>query len=177
MSNELADADLDRRYGAPPRDMVLKLSELGRVNVRGSRSLPARGFGHTAGMSPNARFAMTRKPDLSMKPREVSRVTREDFELACIREFSHSGHHLGVGVSRVERRERIKAAILRENKGRQRWQGSNFSYAEIYAQAYQQTLALDDSDDKNALAAWTAQADDDCSDDEDALDDGVSPIA
>jgi hypothetical protein len=52
---------------------------------------------------------MTEKPKWNLKPLAVTGgVVREDFELACIREFSHSGLHLGVGVSREERRERIR---------------------------------------------------------------------
>ena len=70
---------------------------------------------------------------------------REDFELACIREFSHSGLHLGVGVSRAERRERIRVAILRENKAHLRWRYSDFTYASMYAQAYRQSLGASDT--------------------------------
>jgi hypothetical protein len=70
----------------------------------------------------------------------TARVEQEEFELACIREFSHSGLYLGVGVSRVERRERIRSAILREHKAELRWQGSQFTYAEIYAQVCRQLL-------------------------------------
>jgi hypothetical protein len=119
---------------------------------------------------------MTLKPDLRLKMREESGVTREEFELACIREFSHSGQHLGVGVSRAERSQRIRAAILQENKGRRRWQDSDFTYAEIYAQAYQQPLTVGgDGDDKHALGAWRAGINDDLSDDEEALDNDDAP--
>jgi hypothetical protein len=67
-------------------------------------------------------------------------VDREEFELACIREFSHSGLHLGLGVSRTERRERIGAAILREGKAQLRWRDSASTYAEVFAQVYRQSL-------------------------------------
>jgi hypothetical protein len=67
-------------------------------------------------------------------------VDREEFELACIREFSHSGLHLGLGVSRTERRERIGAAILREGKAQLRWRDSDSTYAEVFAQVYRQSL-------------------------------------
>ena len=74
-------------------------------------------------------------------PGMSARVSRADFELACVREFSHSGHHMALGASPQERRERIRSAILRENKTYERWQHSPFTYAEVFAQAYQQPLA------------------------------------
>jgi hypothetical protein len=70
----------------------------------------------------------------------TARVEQEEFELACVREFSHSGLYLGVGVSRVERRERIRSAILREHKAQLRWQDARFTYADIFAQVYRQLL-------------------------------------
>jgi hypothetical protein len=75
----------------------------------------------------------------------TSFLSREDFELACIREFSHSGLHLGDGVSRAERRVRIRVAILSEKKAYQRWRDSSFSYAEAYAQAYHEPLGTSDA--------------------------------
>jgi hypothetical protein len=113
---------------------------------------------------------MKERRDLSLKVRKVPRVVREEFELACIREFSHSGQHLGAGVSRGERRERISASILRENKTRRRWQDSEFSYAEVYAQVYQQPLAESDSHVKDSLGKWRAGLDDHVSDDDSELD-------
>ena len=95
---------------------------------------------------------MTEKPKWNLKPLAVTGgVVREDFELACIREFSHSGLHLGVGVSREERRERIRAAILRENKAHLRWQNSDFTYANVYAQAHHQPLGASDTPDDGSL--------------------------
>jgi hypothetical protein len=70
----------------------------------------------------------------------TARISQEEFELACVREFAHSGLYLGVGVSRVERRERIRSAILREHKPQLRWQDSQFTYADIYTQVYRQLL-------------------------------------
>jgi hypothetical protein len=67
-------------------------------------------------------------------------VDREEFKLACIREFSHSGLHLGLSVSRTERRERIGVAILREGKAQLRWRDSDSTYAEVFAQVYRQSL-------------------------------------
>ena len=64
----------------------------------------------------------------TMEPRfATARVEREEFELACIREFSHSGLISGVGVSPMERHERNQAAILRENKAHLRWRNSAFT--------------------------------------------------
>jgi hypothetical protein len=40
----------------------------------------------------------------------------------------------------VERRERIRSAILREHKAQLRWRDSQFTYADIYAQVYRQLL-------------------------------------
>jgi hypothetical protein len=165
MSSELSNAELARRYGDPLRSSS-NLSELDRMDVRSPRISPAKELKQNVGVSAHAGIQMTRKPDLGVRPRQASPMSREDFELACIREFSHSGHHLGVGVSRAERRERIRGAILRENKGRRRWQDSGSTYAEVYAQAYQQKLAVGEGADKIALAAWGSEADEDLSDDE-----------
>jgi hypothetical protein len=63
-------------------------------------------------------------------------VDRPDFELACVREFSHSGTQLGPTVSRDERRERIRLAILREHKEYLRWQDTIHTYAEVYERVY-----------------------------------------
>jgi hypothetical protein len=79
-------------------------------------------------------------------------VMRDEFELACIREFSHSGHRVGVGVSRAERRERIRAAIQREHKSALRWHNSTWTYAAAFAQAYQQTL---ETGDMRAPEPWS----------------------
>ena len=75
---------------------------------------------------------------------------QEDFELECIREFSHSGLHLGVGVSRAERRERIRAAILREDKCHLRWRESNVTYADMYSRTYRETLGSGNSHKEDA---------------------------
>jgi hypothetical protein len=77
----------------------------------------------------------------------TARVPQEEFELACVREFSHSGLYLGVGVSRVERRERIRSAILREHKANLHWQDSRLTYADIYAQVYRQLLEASHPED------------------------------
>jgi hypothetical protein len=124
---------------------------------------------------------MTEKSRLELKPLVANtRDVREDFELACIREFSHSGLHLGIGVSRAERRERIRAAILREGKADLRWRNSDFSYAGMYAQAYRQWLGdsgiLDAGSAPPALGCRGSAMDDEFADDEETFegDDGVS---
>ena len=175
MSSEFPNAELARRYGDPLRSNA-NLSELDRVDARSPRMSPAKTFRQNAGVSRHAGIEMTRKPDLGGKPRQASPVSREDFELACVREFSHSGNRLGLGVPRAERRERIRTAILRENKARLYWQDSDFTYAEVYAQAYQQKLAVDEGEDKMALAAWGSEADEDLYDDE-VLENDDSSIA
>jgi len=78
---------------------------------------------------------------------------REDFELACIREFSHSGLYLGAAVSREERRERIRVSILREHKAHLRWQNSALTYADLYARVYHQSLGANDTQDEG----WARQ--------------------
>jgi hypothetical protein len=89
---------------------------------------------------------MTEKTKGDPKPLDVTaRMTREEFELACIREFSHSGLYLGLGVSREERRERIRTAILQEHKAHRRWQKSDLTYADVYTQVYHQSLGANDS--------------------------------
>ena len=115
---------------------------------------------------------MSDKPELTAKLPDKDRVTREDFELACIREFSHSGCHLGDGVSRGERRQRIRAAILRENKAHSRWQYSGLTYAEVYEQVYKESLGADGNKDGRAkgVAAWRLNAGDNFDEDEEPID-------
>lgn len=72
--------------------------------------------------------------------------TQRDFELACVREFSHSGLHLGGDVSRQERRERIRAAIFREGKQNDCWRNTPLSYAAAYRQAYHLPLEAREGD-------------------------------
>jgi hypothetical protein len=81
----------------------------------------------------------------------TARVEREEFELACIREFSHSGLILGVGVSPMERRERIRAAILRENKAHLRWRDSAYTYADVFTQSYRRPLEASESPGKTKV--------------------------
>jgi hypothetical protein len=124
---------------------------------------------------------MTEKPQLKLEPRTATAGdVREDFELACVREFSHSGLHLGSGVSRAERRERIRAAILRENKAHLRWRSSVFTYANMYAQAYRQSLGSSDTHAEDATSVESRRGkstnDDELADDEEAFegDDEIS---
>ena len=109
------------------------------------------------------------RQDESASSEGTARVTRGEFELACIREFSHSGHHVGLLASRHERRERIRAAILRENKIHERWHHSSYTYAEVFAQAYQQPLAAPEAGAKllgrqKCLAESSGQLPDDIDD-------------
>jgi hypothetical protein len=82
------------------------------------------------------------QPRNTAGPRERSKpaITREAFECENIREFAHSGLDLGPRVSRDERRERIRTAIYREGKSRLAWRDSEFTYAEMFRQAYHQRL-------------------------------------
>jgi hypothetical protein len=63
-------------------------------------------------------------------------IARSEFEFECVREFSHSGVQLGANVSREERRARIRAAIMRENKQNMRWRDTQLTYAAVYQQVY-----------------------------------------
>jgi hypothetical protein len=118
---------------------------------------------------------------LTIKPlAATTHGVREEFELACIREFSHSGFHVGVGVSPQERRRRIHAAILRENKAQLRWRDSDFTYADMYARAYRQPLGESGphEEDPEPLE-WRCRGsaiDDEFADDEEAFegDSGIS---
>jgi hypothetical protein len=67
-------------------------------------------------------------------------IARVDFELECVREFSHSGEHLGMNVSREERRERIRVAIMRENKQDTLWRDTALTYAAIYRHVYNKPI-------------------------------------
>jgi hypothetical protein len=65
---------------------------------------------------------------------------RWEFELACVREFSHSGAQLGASVSRGERRERIRLAILREDKAHMRWRDTGYTYAAVFEHVYARSM-------------------------------------
>jgi hypothetical protein len=69
-------------------------------------------------------------------------MARDQFELDFIREFQHSGAQLGPDVSREERRERIRVAILREGKETLLYHDTQLTYAQIYQQAYSQPIEL-----------------------------------
>jgi len=87
-------------------------------------------------------------------------LTRAEFEVDCIREFAHSGTQIGPNVSRMERRERIRAAIFREGKQQARWRDTNLTYAAAYQQTYSQPLLArhDDPQACPAVAPWSAAA-------------------
>lgn len=94
---------------------------------------------------------MKEKPLLNVKAIAATTFdVREDFELACIREFAHSGLHLGIDMSRGERCERIRAAILREDKAHLRWRNSAFTYANMFAQAYRRPLGASGTHDEDS---------------------------
>jgi hypothetical protein len=97
---------------------------------------------------------MTEKPKSIPKLPVNSRLEREEFELACIREFSHSGMHFGASVSRAERRDRIRTAILQEQKAHQFWHGADITYAQAYALAYQETLAGSGTDGEKSAGLF-----------------------
>jgi hypothetical protein len=120
-------------------------------------------------------------PPLNREPlTETTCDIREEFELASIREFSHSGLSLGVGVSREGRRARIGAAILREGKAHLRWRNSVFTYANMYFQAYRQPLESSRPGDedwaplgsRSGQSAIYDEIDDELGDDEEALEGG-----
>lgn len=67
-------------------------------------------------------------------------MTRADIELDFVREFAHSGAQLGPSVSREERRERIRCAIVRENKQELRFRDTTLTYAQVYQLAYNKPL-------------------------------------
>lgn len=67
-------------------------------------------------------------------------IARAEFELDCVREFAHSGVQLGVNVSREERRERIRIAIMRENKQHTLWRETTLTYAAVYERVYNKSI-------------------------------------
>ena len=77
--------------------------------------------------------------DDSAKP-ETPMMDRSEYELACVREFAHSGAQLGPNVSREQRRERIRLAILREDKAHQRWRETAHTYAAVFEHVYAKPL-------------------------------------
>jgi hypothetical protein len=111
---------------------------------------------------------------LSMKPPSADTCdVHMDFEPACIREFSHPGLHLGIGVSREERRQRIHAAIPRESKAHPRRRNSEFTYADMYARAYRQSVGANGTDDEDPepmeSRCHRSAVDDEFADDEEAF--------
>ncbi len=88
------------------------------------------------------------------------RLSRPEFELECIREFAHSGVQLGPGVSREERRERIRASILREQKQHERWRDTTLTYAAIYRQIYNRVLdeGAPQEEKRPAPGAWRTRS-------------------
>ena len=77
--------------------------------------------------------------DDSAKP-QTPIIDRGEYELACVREFAHSGAQLGPGVSREQRRERIRLAILREDKARLRWRETTHTYAAVFEHVYSRPM-------------------------------------
>ena len=100
----------------------------------------------------------------------MASVRRDEFELASIREFAHSGLHLGWGVSPVERRVRIREAIVREGKADLRWRDSLLTYAQEYWEVYQEPLGNFACDDKSSAPVagvfmWNSMEDEAAEDD------------
>jgi hypothetical protein len=119
-------------------------------------------------------FTPAKKPPLSREPfAAMAWDVREEFELACIREFSHSGLYLGIGLSSKGRRERIRAAILRENKAHLCWRSCGFTYATMFEQAYSESLGAsgvrDQDSDALDMRRREPSIDDEWVDDEEAL--------
>jgi len=67
------------------------------------------------------------KPNMSV-------IDRWEFELACVRELSHSRAHPRPTVSSEQRRERIRSAIVDEKKARLRWCDTDLTYPAAYDQ-------------------------------------------
>ena len=91
-------------------------------------------------------------------PPPATVIDRADFELECVREFSHSGGQLGGNVSRAERRERIRVAIMRENKQDARWRDTLLTYAAVYQLVYNMPIEARRSGPEEALPALPARA-------------------
>ena len=88
------------------------------------------------------------KPDIPI-------IDRWEFELACVREFSHSGAQLGPTVSREQRRERIRLAILREDKAHTRWRDTAHTYATVYQHVYNKPIGgLPIDERRESSGAW-----------------------
>jgi hypothetical protein len=67
---------------------------------------------------------------------QIPVMDRLEYEIACVREFAHSGAQLGPTVSREQRRERIRLAILREDKTHMRWRETAHTYAAVFEHVY-----------------------------------------
>jgi hypothetical protein len=80
---------------------------------------------------------------------------RWEFELACVREFSHSGAQVGPTVSREQRRERIRLAILREDKAHMRWRETAHTYAAVFERVYARPIGgLPIEERREPSGAW-----------------------
>jgi hypothetical protein len=93
----------------------------------------------------------------SAKP-QTPIIDRSDYELACVREFSHSGAQLGPTVSREPRRERIRLAILREDKAHLRWRETAHTYAAVYEHVYKRPIGdLPIEERRESSRAWQSR--------------------
>ena len=86
-------------------------------------------------------------------------MKRDDIELDFIREFAHSGANLGSIISREDRRERIRIAILKEKKQDLRFRDTPLTYAQTYRLAYNKPIDLRRFPRDEALEAAGALAD------------------
>jgi hypothetical protein len=99
--------------------------------------------------------------DDSAKP-QTPIIDRNEYELACVREFSHSGAQLGPDVSREQRRERIRLAILREDKAHMRWRDTAHTYATVFEHVYARPIGgLPIEERRGPSRAWNPRSLDD----------------
>jgi hypothetical protein len=66
-------------------------------------------------------------------------MTKDDLDLAFVREFQCGGLHL-TGVSSMERHERVRSAIYRNGRERDRFHDQVMTYADAFRQWSGKTL-------------------------------------
>ncbi len=67
-------------------------------------------------------------------------MTPEAIELSFIREFSTGGNAIGKSQQKNERRERVRQAIYVNSKPGHKFDGTTWTYAEAFKEAYGERL-------------------------------------
>lgn len=105
----------------------------------------------------------------------MSSFTNEEIELCFVREFSAGAESFGPDLTRPQRRERIRVAILRDEKDGRNFYDSGMTYAEAYRRCFGVTLEMrrETRTYQKPVAQVIAELDDEA---DDEADDDLAPI-